>query len=78
MKVKFLGKTEFLILTNGKVYNVISVEKGWYRIVDDSGDDYLYPPQYFQIVTDNQVYRDDESVYDSANDSNEKGLRHGI
>lgn len=50
MKVKFLGKTEFLVLTNGRTYDVVSVEKGWYRIVDDSGEAYLYPPKYFEIV----------------------------
>jgi hypothetical protein len=50
MKVRYLGKTEFLVLTNNKVYDVISVEKGWYRVVDDSGEDYLYPPKYFEIV----------------------------
>ena len=50
MKVRYLGKTEFLVLTNNKVDDVISVEKGWYRVVDDSGEDYLYPPKYFEIV----------------------------
>ena len=50
MKVRYLGKTEFLVLTNNKIYDVISVEKGWYRIVDDSGEDYLYPQKYFEIV----------------------------
>ena len=50
MKVRYLGKTEFLVLTNNKVYDVISVEKGWYRVVDASGEDYLYPPKYFEIV----------------------------
>jgi hypothetical protein len=50
MKVRFLGKTESLVLTHGKVYDVLSVEKGFYRIVDDSGEDYLYPPKYFEIV----------------------------
>ena len=50
MKVKYLGKTEFLVLTNNKIYDVISVEKGWYRTVDDSGEDYLYPQKYFEIV----------------------------
>lgn len=50
MKVKYLGKTEFLVLTNNKIYDVISVEKGWYRIIDDSGEDYLYPQKYFEIV----------------------------
>ena len=50
MKVKYKGKTSFLIATQGKVYNVLSIEKGWYRIVDDSGEDYLYPPEMFEIV----------------------------
>lgn len=50
MKVKYLGKTEFLVLTNGKIYEVLEVERGYYRIVDDSGDDYLYPPQYFEVL----------------------------
>ena len=37
MKVKWTGKTEFLVLTNGKEYDIISIEKDWYRVVDDSG-----------------------------------------
>ena len=52
MKVKWKGKTEFLVLTHDKVYTVLSVEKGWYRMVDDSGEDYLYPPEQFEIVED--------------------------
>lgn len=50
MKVKYLGKTEFPVLTNNKIYDVLSVERGYYRIVDDSGEDYLYPPRYFKVV----------------------------
>ena len=50
MKVKYTGKTSFLVLTNGKIYDVISVEKSWYRIKDDSGEDYLYPPESFEVV----------------------------
>lgn len=50
MKVKFMGKTEPLVLTHGKIYETISVERGFYRVIDDSGEDYLYPPQYFEIV----------------------------
>ena len=51
MKVKYIKETSFLVLTQGKVYDVVSVEKGWYRIVDDSGDDYLYPPEAFEIIS---------------------------
>lgn len=50
MKVRWLGKTTSLGLTNGEVYDVISIEKGWYRIVDNSEDDYLYPSTKFEIV----------------------------
>ena len=50
IKVKWLGKTTSFMLTNGKIYDVISIEKDWYRIVDDSGEDYLYPPDKFEIV----------------------------
>lgn len=34
----------------GKVYEVLSVEGGWYRIVDETGEDYLYPPKAFSVV----------------------------
>ncbi len=54
MKVIWKGKTEFLALTNGKEYTVLSVEKGWYRLIDDSGDDYLYPPENFDVVDNKQ------------------------
>lgn len=53
MKVKFLGKTSFLMLTHDKVYEVLSVEKDWYRVIDDSEDDYLYPPELFEVVEPN-------------------------
>ena len=41
---------ELISLTIGKVYDVLSIEKGWYRVVDDTDDDYLYPPSLFEIV----------------------------
>lgn len=50
MKVRWKGKTEELVLTENKIYDVLSVERGWYRIKDDSGDDYLYPPENFEVV----------------------------
>lgn len=48
-KVRWIGKTEWLVLTHGKVYTILSVEKDWYRIIDDSGEDYLYPPHLFVV-----------------------------
>ena len=50
MRVKWKGKTSFLMLTNDKTYEVIGIERGWYRLIDDSGEDYLYPPEPFEII----------------------------
>ena len=37
-------------LTVGKIYEVIAIEHGFYRLIDDSGEDYLYPPARFEII----------------------------
>lgn len=47
MKKKYIGKGDSLTLIKGKIYDVISVEQGWYRIIDETGEDYLYPPKFF-------------------------------
>ncbi len=50
MKVRWKGETNFLVLTHDKIYTVPAIERGWYRLVDDSGEDYLYPPDNFEII----------------------------
>ena len=52
MKVRYIKETRAGGLNKGQIYKVLSVEKGWYRIVDNSNEDYLYPPEEFEIVTD--------------------------
>ncbi|MBQ8278215.1 MAG: hypothetical protein IJZ23_00060 [Roseburia sp.] len=47
MRKKYIGETSELSLINGKVYEVLGVSRGWYRIVDETGEDYLYPPHFF-------------------------------
>lgn len=69
MKVRYIGKSFGVDgLTNGKVYEVLELDEltGALRIVDDSGEDYLYDPrspkpffvegQYgrFEIVEDDE------------------------
>ena len=51
LKVKYIGESSHFELTKGKVYEVLSVEKDWYRIADDTGEDYLYPPQLFVVLS---------------------------
>jgi tRNA A22 N-methylase len=50
-KVRYIGGSEALVLMNGKIYDVLSVEKTWYRIVDESDEDYLYPPELFEVIS---------------------------
>ncbi len=50
MKVKYLGETSFLEPTRDRAYDALSVEGGWLRVVDDSGEDYLYPSEDFEVA----------------------------
>lgn len=50
MKVRYKGKGSSVSLINNKVYEVIAIEKNSYRIVDESGEDYLYHKDNFETV----------------------------
>ena len=52
MKVIYVGPTEPNTLDYGGVYEVLSEEDGWYRIIDKSGEDYLYPKDEFKTLED--------------------------
>ena len=54
MKVRFIGETDPIYMINGKIYEVLSIENGWYRIIDEEGEDYLYPPELLQVVNENK------------------------
>ena len=58
MKVKYLGKSDPLELLNGKIYDVVSIERDWYRIIDETKMDYLYPPKCFEIVEEDKTRSD--------------------
>ena len=42
MKVRYIGESNPLYFESGKEYEVLSIEYGWLRIVDETGEDYLY------------------------------------
>lgn len=50
MKVRFLGQSDPLSLLNGKIYNVEGIQCGWYQIIDETGEDYMYPPKAIEVV----------------------------
>lgn len=49
-KVKYIGEKDTLAFNREKEYFVLSVEKGWYRILTDLDEDYLFPPCVFERV----------------------------
>lgn len=51
LKVKFLGESGPMTLTHGRIYEVKAVEGDWYRIVDDTGEDYLYHKGDFEEIS---------------------------
>ena len=50
MKVRYIENTKNGGLINNQIYEVLSIEKDWYRIIDSSNEDYLYPPEVFEII----------------------------
>lgn len=49
MIVKYIGESDSS-LTNGKEYEVLAVEDGLYRIVDDTEEDFLFWSDEFEII----------------------------
>ena len=83
MKVKYLGKDDPLELRHGKVYDVIGmdVDTGWYRIVDETYDDYLFPPEDFELldnVTSSEVlsYLMMKSDQERIEYTDKSGIKH--
>ena len=51
-KVKYLGgewEGEPSVI-KGKTYKCLGIEDGWYRIIDEEDEDYLYPAREFEAV----------------------------
>ena len=53
--VKFIGLDDPLALRNGKIYQARVLKptksgKRWYGIVDETHEEYAYPPELFEII----------------------------
>jgi len=65
MKVQYIQETKKGYFTKGKMYEVLSItENGWYRIVDDTDESYLYPPDIFTVVEKEPVPPTEEAEPD--------------
>ena len=67
-------------LTWGRVYRVIGIESDYYRIVDDQGMPVLFPPDWFNIIDDEEPkcwitsYSEDGDRYSYPNELNAVGF----
>ena len=52
VKVKFIGESNPLALINGKIYEARVLKKGWFGIVDETHEEYAYPPELFELLTE--------------------------
>ena len=51
-KRKLMGEFSTEDLLKDKIYEA-KIDDGkhkWYRIIDESGEDYIYPPDIFEII----------------------------
>ena len=50
--VRYIGPDDPLSLRHQKVYEARVLKKGWYGIVDETHEEYAYPPELFEIVAE--------------------------
>ena len=53
---KKMGGFSTVDLLKDKIYNA-EIDRGamkWYRIIDESGEDYMYPPMLFEVIEDEE------------------------
>lgn len=50
IKVRYMGDDDPLSLRTEKVYTARVLAKNWFGIVDETGEEYAYPPELFEVV----------------------------
>lgn len=55
MKIKYIGEKDLVALDRNKEYDVMSIEKGWFRIMTELDEDYLVHPSAFEVVDDSDI-----------------------
>jgi len=47
--IKYIGQDNPLALRTGKIYSARVLSKGWFGVVDETGEEYAYPPELFEV-----------------------------
>ena len=50
IKVKYIGIDDPLMLRQGKIYMAKVGQREWLFIVDETGEEYAYPPELFELI----------------------------
>ena len=50
IKVRYIGEDDPLSLRKGKIYEARVLKKHWLGIVDETKEEYAYPPNLFEVV----------------------------
>lgn len=54
IKVKNIGDDDPLALRTNKEYEAIVGQGGWYGIVDETGEEYVYRPELFAVIEESK------------------------
>ena len=54
MKVRFIGKSDPFMFINGKTYEKTGESHGYWKVIDETGEDYLYDPKMFEVVEEKE------------------------
>ena len=55
VRVKYIGEDNPLSLRYGKIYEARVLQKDWFGVVDETNEEYAYPPELFEVEKDEGV-----------------------
>ena len=45
-----MGESDSLMLLHNKIYDARVLKLGWFGIVDETNEEYAYPPECFELI----------------------------
>lgn len=63
MRARYIGESDPMRFLRGKVYIVLGKEGPFWRITDETGEDYLYTLKNFVVLDDTEYLRSNKQNY---------------
>ena len=51
VRVRYIGEDDPLMMLHGKEYDARVLKLGWFGVVDETHEEYAYPPELFELLT---------------------------